>query len=76
MKKNIHRYERGGRIVLGVILTVFAFVGPASPWFLLGLIPLVTGLVGTCPLYLSLNLSTREQDNRSLTGDNEYFHHA
>jgi hypothetical protein len=34
------------------------FVGPQTPWGRVGLLPLVTGLVGYCPLYAALGLST------------------
>lgn len=58
MKKNIHPIERTVRVAAGLVLTSLAFVGPASPWFFLGLIPLVTGLVGWCPPYALLGVST------------------
>lgn len=58
MKKNIHPIERSMRVVFGLILVVMAFVGPANKWFLLGLIPMATGLVGWCPPYAMLGIST------------------
>lgn len=58
MKKNVHPVERTIRIVVGLILTSMAFIGPANPWFLLGLIPLATGLLGWCPPYAMLGIST------------------
>lgn len=58
MKKNIHPIERIVRVVAGLGLTLMAFVGPANPWFLLGLIPLVTGLLGWCPPYALLGINT------------------
>lgn len=58
MKKNIHPMERVIRIVGGLVLTSLAFVGPANSWFLLGLIPLATGLLGWCPPYAMLGIST------------------
>lgn len=58
MQKNIHPIERVARVVLGVILASMAFVGPANPWFLLGIIPVLTGLSGWCPLYTLLGIST------------------
>ena len=62
MKKNIHDTERAIRFLLGTILTSFAFIGPANPWFFLGIVPLLTGLVGNCPLYSALGMSTRKDD--------------
>jgi len=58
MVKNIHPVERIMRISLGVILISFAFVGPANLWFLLGLVPLITGFVGWCPLYAIIGFNS------------------
>ena len=58
MKKNIHSVERLIRIVVGLVLITLAFVGPANPWFLLGLIPLATGLMGWCPPYAMFGINT------------------
>ncbi|AHZ83637.1 DUF2892 domain-containing protein [Bdellovibrio bacteriovorus] len=56
--KNEGSVDRTLRIVVGLGLISLAFVGPANPWFLLGTIPLVTGLVGWCPAYQIFGLST------------------
>ncbi len=58
MKKNIHNVERVVRVVVGLGLTSMAFIGPANPWFFLGLIPVATGLLGWCPPYAMLGIST------------------
>lgn len=58
MKKNVHNIERVIRIVIGLGLISLAFVGPANPWFFLGAIPLLTGLMGWCPPYALLGIST------------------
>ena len=58
MIKNINDPERVIRFVVGAIITSLAFWGPHNTWFLLGLIPMATGLVGTCPLYTTLGIST------------------
>jgi hypothetical protein len=58
MKKNIHPVERIARVVVGLVLTSLAFWGPSNDWFLLGLIPLSTGIVGWCPLYALFGIST------------------
>ncbi len=58
MKKNIHSVERIIRIVAGIALVSMAFVGPANPWFFLGAIPLLTGLLGWCPPYQILGINT------------------
>ena len=58
MNKNIHPIERVVRVVVGLVLISLAFWGPANLWFLLGLIPLATGLAGWCLPYSMLGFST------------------
>ena len=58
MKTNIHSIERVVRVVLGAFLISLAFWGPANYWFLLGIVPLATGLIGWCPPYALLGIST------------------
>lgn len=58
MKKNIHPVERVIRVIVGVTLISLAFVGPANPWFFLGVIPLLTGLIGWCPPYQVMGINT------------------
>ncbi|MCB9072269.1 MAG: DUF2892 domain-containing protein [Bdellovibrionaceae bacterium] len=58
MKKNIHPIERVVRVVLGLFLCSLAFWGPQSYWFLLGIIPVLTGFMGWCPPYAMLGMST------------------
>jgi hypothetical protein len=56
--KNEHGTERVLRVLLGLGLISLTFVGPHTPLGYLGLIPLATGLLGTCPLYSILGIST------------------
>jgi hypothetical protein len=58
MTQNIHNIERVVRIVVGAGLVSMAFIGPANTWFLLGAIPLATGLIGWCPPYALLGINT------------------
>ena len=58
MKQNIHNVERVIRIIVGALLASMTFWGPSNMWFLLGLIPLVTGLVGWCPPYAMFGINT------------------
>jgi hypothetical protein len=58
LPRNEHFVDRALRIILGVALLAIVFVGPRTPWGLLGLVPLATGLIGSCPLYTLLGLST------------------
>jgi Protein of unknown function (DUF2892) len=50
--------DRAIRIVLGLGLLSLVFVGPQSSLGYIGLIPLVTGLIGFCPLYRVFGLRT------------------
>lgn len=50
--------DRALRIVVGLGLLSIAFVGPATPWGFLGIVPLVTGLLGTCPAYTLFGWTT------------------
>jgi hypothetical protein len=56
--KNAGTLDRIVRIALGTSLLSLAFVGPESPFGYIGAIPLLTGLVGFCPLYRIVGLNT------------------
>lgn len=58
MTRNEGTLDRILRVILGLALISIVFVGPQTPWGWIGLIPLVTGLVGICPLYSILGIST------------------
>jgi Protein of unknown function (DUF2892) len=58
MKKNVGGLDKNLRIVLGIILLALVFVGPKTMWGLVGIVPLMTGLFGLCPLYSILGLNT------------------
>jgi hypothetical protein len=58
MKRNEAIWDRMIRVVLGVGLLSLVFVGPQTPWGMVGVVPLLTGLAGFCPLYRVLGLST------------------
>jgi hypothetical protein len=56
--RNEHITDRAIRVVIGVGALSMAVAGPQHPLGWLGLVPLVTGLVGTCPLYSLFGVST------------------
>ena len=58
LKKNEGMADRIIRVVAGAGLLSLAFAGPQSPWGYLGLIPLLTGLIGSCPAYQLFGIST------------------
>ncbi len=57
MKKNIGNAERVIRAVVGVFLIALALMGK-TPWGWIGLIPLATAIIGWCPPYALLGIST------------------
>mgnify|MGYP001810115198 CR=1 FL=1 len=57
-KTNVGGLDRIALIVIGLVLLSLVFVGPQSLWGLVGLVPLLTGLFGTCPLYTLIGLNT------------------
>lgn len=58
MHKNVGGVDRAVRIVVGLGILSLAFVGPQTPWGYIGLVPLVTGLIGWCPAYLPFGIKT------------------
>ncbi|EMP57090.1 hypothetical protein MSNKSG1_02669 [Marinobacter santoriniensis NKSG1] len=58
MSINMGGVDRTLRTLIGVVLLALVFVGPQTPWGWIGLVPLITGLVGICPLYTLLGIKT------------------
>jgi hypothetical protein len=58
LPNNEHPIERVVRVVLGLGLLSLLFIGPQTWLGLIGLVPLLTGLVGSCPIYTLLGIST------------------
>ena len=58
MSRNEGNIDRALRIIAGLALLALVFVGPQTPWWWIGIVPLVTGLVGFCPLYRLLGINT------------------
>ena len=58
LKKNVGNADRAFRTILGIGLISLAFVGPKTVWGWVGIIPLLTAFVGSCPLYSLLGIST------------------
>jgi len=58
LPRNEGAIDRVLRIILGVSLLSLVFVGPQTPWGWTGVIPLITGLVGSCPLYTIWGFNT------------------
>lgn len=56
--RNVGSVDRVIRLILGLGLISLVFVGPQTPWGWLGVILLVTALVGWCPLYKLMGIRT------------------
>lgn len=58
MKLNEGTVDRILRVVVGIAVLSLAFIGPKTPWAYLGIVPLLTGVIGFCPLYAILGVNT------------------
>jgi hypothetical protein len=58
MKTNVGTIDRTARIALGIVLIGLAATGTVGAWGWIGIVPLATGLLKTCPLYSVLGFST------------------
>lgn len=58
MKTNEGTLDRVIRVIVGLVLLSTVVIGPQSLIGLIGLIPLLTGVIGFCPLYKIFGLST------------------
>lgn len=66
MNTNIGGLDRPLRIIAGLlILSLFFFIeGDGRWWALVGLVPLVTGIIGWCPAYTLLGIRTCKMKSR------------
>lgn len=58
MKANVGGIDRILRIVLGLALIGMTLAGFIGVWGWIGVVPLLTGTVGFCPLYPLFGFST------------------
>jgi len=58
MTRNEANWDRILRVVMGLVLLSMIFVGPQTWWGLIGAVPLLTGLLGYCPLYQLFGVSS------------------
>lgn len=57
-KNNVGNIDRIVRVVLGLVLIGLTLAGSIGPWGWIGVVPLLTAALGTCPLYTLLGMST------------------
>ena len=58
MKVNEHVIDRTLRVIAGLVLIGLAATGTVGAWGWIGVLPLLTGLVGFCPAYAIFGMST------------------
>mgnify|MGYP000939404301 CR=1 FL=1 len=58
MKKNEGNLDRILRVVVGLSLIGLAVGNVVGPWGYIGIVPLLTGALGMCPLYSILGINT------------------
>lgn len=56
---NENIFDRVVRVILGAAAVSMVSAGPQTPWGWAGLILIVTGLIGRCPIYRLLGIKTR-----------------
>ena len=59
MTGNVGGIDRVLRILVGFALLALVFVGPQTPWGWIGVVPLLTALIGWCPAYTLFGWSTK-----------------
>lgn len=64
LSNNVGILDRALRIGAGILLIALAFRGTIGYWGYFGVIPLLTGVVGSCPAYTLFGLSTCTRDGR------------
>ena len=57
-KTNVGGIDRGLRVVVGLALIGLTLMGSIGVWGWVGVVPLLTAALGTCPLYSMLGLNT------------------
>jgi hypothetical protein len=57
-KTNVGGLDRIARILAGLVLLALTLTGVIGAWGWIGLVPLATGLLSTCPLYSVLGFNT------------------
>lgn len=58
MKTNEGTIDRAVRIIAGLALIALAYTATIGVWGYIGIVPLLTGIIGICPAYSILGLNT------------------
>ena len=59
---NVGKFERLIRILVGFLIFYMGVLSQVEPklWGFVGLIPVITGILGWCPLYLPFKINTNK----------------
>jgi hypothetical protein len=60
MKSNVGSIDRIIRLLIGAALVIWGVMSD-NVWGYIGLVPILTALIGWCPLYLPLKISTNKK---------------
>ncbi|MBL8413436.1 MAG: DUF2892 domain-containing protein [Propionivibrio sp.] len=58
MKANVGGIDKILRIAVGIVLIAMAYMNVVGVWGYIGVVPLLTGLIGWCPIYPMLGISS------------------
>jgi hypothetical protein len=58
MKTNVGGIDKILRIAVGIALIAMAYMNVVGVWGYIGVVPLLTGLIGWCPVYPLLGISS------------------
>lgn len=58
MRTNVGGIDKVLRIAVGIALIAMAYMNVVGVWAYIGVVPLLTGLIGWCPIYPMLGISS------------------
>lgn len=58
MTRNMGTIDRLLRLAAGLILIALAATGTIGVWGYIGVVPVLTGAIGWCPIYLPFGIKT------------------
>ena len=58
MTNNVGGIDRVARVIIGALLVILSLIGTIGVWGWIGIVPLATGLFGSCPLYRIFGVNT------------------
>jgi sulfite exporter TauE/SafE len=61
MKTNVGNIDRWMRIILGIVIIALGIIYQ-SWWGVIGILPLLTGIIRRCPAYMPFGITTCRKD--------------